>query len=162
MKRQVIRKMWSPIIANCLITTPQLATILPMKTVPQRAGNNARQLRQQMKSKRKATGVPLIADGPQQSKRARVEEIEDEDNNNSQQTVTSAINYSKVSVFNISCYVVFLTYVVEPFRTLANVTRSITSTSSLKQMPMDSWVIRVTNITGVIWAITRYLPSPGR
>jgi hypothetical protein len=95
-----MRKMWSPIIANCCITTAQLAAILPMKTVPQRAGNNARQLRQHMKSKRKATGVPLIADGPQQSKRARVEEIEDEDNNNSQQAVQ--VN-SKVSVFNVSC-----------------------------------------------------------
>ncbi|KAG2029090.1 hypothetical protein BDR03DRAFT_1051571, partial [Suillus americanus] len=69
------------------ISNVELAMILPMKTVPPRGGNtnpDARHLRKKtsLKSKRKTTiRNSSTANRPQLSKRARVEEVEDDDNN---------------------------------------------------------------------------------
>ncbi|KAJ8581380.1 hypothetical protein M405DRAFT_868725 [Rhizopogon salebrosus TDB-379] len=75
------------------ISNAELADVLPMKTVPSRGGNtdpDAHHLRKKpsTKSKRKATGYSLAANGPQLSKRARVEEAEDEDTMHSQPSLS--------------------------------------------------------------------------
>jgi hypothetical protein len=96
------------VICDCsplLLTVPQLADVLPMKTVPPRGGNtdpDTHHLRKKpsTKSKRKATGYSLAADGPQLSKRARVEEAEDDDTMHSQPSLSQvpAAKRSKVTV----------------------------------------------------------------
>ncbi|KAG2028952.1 hypothetical protein BDR03DRAFT_1019113 [Suillus americanus] len=65
------------------ILNVELADVLPMKTVPPRGGNsdpNAHQLRKKAnaKSKRKAAGNASAANGLHLSKRARVEDAEDD------------------------------------------------------------------------------------
>ncbi|KAG1790314.1 uncharacterized protein HD556DRAFT_1219780, partial [Suillus plorans] len=80
------------------ITNVELAAMLPTKTVPQRGGNDTRQLRQ--KTKRKANRpLPATSDS-QASKRARVEEVDDEDSGSLQPSTSSALpRLLKVSSF---------------------------------------------------------------